>query len=130
MRCEKNFIGRRSTFHIYDIFPTTAILPFIFSEYTACIHDAMICTAETPASPTMKGRSQAASRPVSSLSIKTREKPDRIIPVIELMSVVMVTKATAADAPFRRAFANSAMLFGLPPGTKASDGSNIRHTPV
>ena len=46
------------------------------------------------------------------------------------MTVVSTTNAIAAPAPFKRFFANESTLFGFPPGSKLSDGSNIRQIPV
>ena len=41
-----------------------------------------------------------------------------------------ITNATAVPAPLSLLRAKLTTLFGLPPGSKSSPGSNIRHIPV
>ena len=41
------------------------------------------------------------------------------------IKVVRITNVIAAPAPFKRFFANETTLFGLPPGSKFSDGSRL-----
>ena len=53
-----------------------------------------------------------------------------MIPISDVITVVKITNAIAAPAPFKRFFANETTLFGLPPGSKLSDGSNIKQIPV
>jgi hypothetical protein len=54
-RWEKNSIGRRRTFHMYDELPITAILPLILSEYIAWAHSTMSCSTANATRASMNG---------------------------------------------------------------------------
>ena len=130
IRCEKNSIGIRSIFHINVLLPTTASLPFIRREYTACTQATMSWITPIPASPMMNGMNQSGFCPVSSRSRNIRENAGFIIPISEVIKLVSTTNATAVPAPLRRFPANSSILFGFPEGSKVSFGSNIITMPV
>lgn len=130
MRWEKKAMGRCSTFHMKEVLPTMASLPFILREYTALIHSTASLTAPKSTSARMKPPSQPTFSPVSSRSRKMCENTLYIIPMSEVMKVVSSMNATAAPAPSRRFLAKANTDFGLPPGWKSAPGSNSRHMPV
>ena len=53
-----------------------------------------------------------------------------MMPRREVMTAVITVNATAVPAPLSFSRANSRTLLGFPPGSKVSEGSNIRQMPV
>ena len=90
----------------------------------------MIWAAATPPKSRRKGYSQPGSAPVRMRSKNTREKAGDTTPSTELSAPVRHTKPNAAPAPRSRARAKANTLLGLPPGWKASVGSNCSTMPV
>ena len=80
MRWEKNSIGMRRIFHMNSLLPTTAILPLIFRAYTAWIHAVTTCARPITVMSSIKGISSSRFSPVSSRSIKKREKTGLMMP--------------------------------------------------
>ncbi len=78
----------------------------------------------------MKGPNHSGFCLVSRRSRKTCDMSGLTVPMKAVMALVMATKSMAALAPRRRSRAKPRMEAGLPPGSKASVGSNCSATPV
>ena len=100
-----------------------ALIPMGFSGYR-------YRDMETGKQVKINGKNHSGFSPVSSLSRKTRENAGVIIPNRAVISIVSATNTIAVLASFSRFFANFSMLLGAPPGSKLSEGSNIRQIPV
>ena len=85
---------------------------------------------ESAASEQIKGINHSGFCPVRSLSINIREKAGLIIPISDIATVVTTVNTTATPAPRIFSLEKDIILLGLPPGSKLSEGSNIRQIPV
>jgi hypothetical protein len=85
---------------------------------------------ESIAREPMNGINHSEFCPVKSLSINIRENAGLMIPISDMVTVVITVNATATPAPRIFSFEKDIILLGLPPGSKFSEGSNIRHIPV
>ena len=130
MRCEKNSMGRWSTFHMKLALDETAILPSTRSRYTAFKALTVTWTNAIAARTAMKGISQPGFSPVSKRSMKICESAGFTMPSNDVIAAVMATKASAAFAPCKRSNAKSLTEVGSPPGWKSSVGTSCRQTPV
>ena len=126
----KNSIGRCRTFHMYVVAPIDENLPSILRLLIADMKLTTIKTIDITDKEAIKGMNHRGLLPVKILSKKILEYPDSMIPDMAIITDVITENAIACPVPSNLSLIKEDILKGEPEGSKSSEGSNIRTTPV